>query len=687
MDNEYIDFLNERLKLSRSRLGEIKLETVYDETFSDYFRRGAEYIGFSLKVVEDLPKLKRSGISIKREINHKLYEYITPEMYKESYANPEYASKVLGDAAPYLSFLCAEVHAFPAYIYDGRLEAVASLTELFLEIYHMFLDQTPSVKQLKEAVFYYAFDYAEYYVYMWTESRFLGGGPAEDIVGSYDLTDISYLYDYGEYITENEIKTAEFYNSLSDKEIAGLAGTFTKGFRRGFDTMRIDFSSRKTVSIRYFIGQERLVREAVRQFSAMGLKVILNRPAVSRIVKRGISKQGYETVSHLRQFEYDHRMDDALFLNNKFIERKLSAQRDAFKDYAEEISVYGGPAVLEAFGENEFDPVQSDKCIVYSDSQRDLFTQYLASQSALTEEFLPGDTYSFTIMAFPVPEIGDDFEEVFRRTAELNVLDNDKYILIQQHIIDALDPAEYVLVKGKGGNETDIRVSLRQISDPRGETQFENCVADVNIPLGEVFTSPVLKGTEGVLHVSRVYINGLVFKDLKLTFKDGIVTDYICSNYEDEEKCRDYINDNIMFDHRFLPIGEFAIGTNTEAYAMGKELGIMEKLPILIMEKTGPHFAVGDTCYSHAEDKKVYNPDGKEIISRDNDYSLLRTTEPEKAYFNCHTDITIPFEELGFIRAVGKESAVDIIRDGRFVLPGTEELNIPLDRLGGKNEK
>ena len=71
-------------------------------------------------------------------------------------------------------------------------------------------------------------------------------------------------------------------------------------------------------------------------------------------------------------------------------------------------------------------------------------------------------------------------------------------------------------------------------------------------------------------------------------------------------------------------MGEFAIGTNTTAYRMAKEYQIGAKLPILIAEKTGPHFAVGDTCYSHAEDTAVYNPNGKEIIARDNEKSLLR---------------------------------------------------------------
>ena len=74
---------------------------------------------------------------------------------------------------------------------------------------------------------------------------------------------------------------------------------------------------------------------------------------------------------------------------------------------------------------------------------------------------------------------------------------------------------------------------------------------------------------------------------------------------------------------------------------------------------------MGDTCYSHAEDTKVYNPDGKEIIARDNSISILRKEDASKAYFNCHTDITIPYDELDAITAVMADgSRVDLIRDG-----------------------
>ena len=114
----------------------------------------------------------------------------------------------------------------------------------------------------------------------------------------------------------------------------------------------------------------------------------------------------------------------------------------------------------------------------------------------------------------------------------------------------------------------------------------------------------------------------------------------------------------------------------------GRKFGIEDKRPILIAEKTGPHFAVGDTCYSHAEDVAVFNPDGKEIIARDNECSLLRKTDSAKAYLNCHTDITIPYDELAEVSVVTEdEKVIPIIEEGVFVLPGCEELNKPFENL------
>ena len=97
-----------------------------------------------------------------------------------------------------------------------------------------------------------------------------------------------------------------------------------------------------------------------------------------------------------------------------------------------------------------------------------------------------------------------------------------------------------------------------------------------------------------------------------------------------------------------------------------------------MQKRWGFHFAVGDTCYSWCEDTAVYNPDGKEIIARDNEVSILRKEDISKAYLGCHTDITIPYDELDSIRVQTPDGDwVSIIEGGRFVLPKTEALNEP----------
>ena len=159
------------------------------------------------------------------------------------------------------------------------------------------------------------------------------------------------------------------------------------------------------------------------------------------------------------------------------------------------------------------------------------------------------------------------------------------------------------------------------------------------------------------------------------------------TNQIKEEENRKYISDNVLFHHDTLPMGEFAIGTNTTAYRMARVYDIAAKMPILIAEKTGPHFAVGDTCYTYDEDNMTYNPDGKAIIARDNSVSIRRKDDISKAYFNCHTDITIPYDELGAITVIRHDgSTCDIIRDGRFVLEGVEALNKPLDTLDAESK-
>ena len=220
-----------------------------------------------------------------------------------------------------------------------------------------------------------------------------------------------------------------------------------------------------------------------------------------------------------------------------------------------------------------------------------------------------------------------------------------------------------------------------KLENPETQTNFENCVADVNIPVGEVFTSPKLTGTNGVLHVPKVFLHGLEYRDLEIIFKDGMIADYNCKNFDEEAENKKFIKEKLLANRDTLPLGEFAIGTNTTAYVAAKKLKIEEVLPILIAEKTGPHFAIGDTCYSMEEDVVSYNPNGKQIMAKENEMSSLRKTDMSKAYFQCHTDITIPYDELLEITTVSEDGTeVSIIQNGRFVLKGVEALNEPFEK-------
>lgn len=670
----------ERFTLSIRRIREIREEETVSPVYREYF---CEMADFLLKMA-DLYELIGSGhakdLSLDewKALNHSLYRDILPEYYEESYANPSYAVKKMGAVfGKILSFLYTEIRGEIIFAFEQRLFDMTIINELFLEIYNLFEQEDVTYRQIKDAVYWYISDYSdEMIMYRTREQMDAGLDFAISLIMDSDLTDLRYLYQYGEYISDNEIRTARFLNTFSEAEIERMAEIYTEGYREGFAINGMDISKKKLVNIRYSIGFERMMRAAVRQFRAMGLEPVIYRYAVHSINKRQMIKIGYGSTSPNKQYEFDHRCDSAIYLDKALINRKLENLRKAYEEYASEAAVFGGPACLEIFGETPFQPVQKEDVYTYHKGQEQLEVQYRGKTNQIVNEYIKPEERSFTIIAYPMPEIGEQYEEIFREIVKVNTLDKDMYREIQQHLIDALDQAKTVHVIGKGENRTNIYVQMHPLEDPEHQTNFENCLADVNIPVGEVFTSPKLAGTYGTLHVSEVFLNELGYKDLCLTFEDGMIKDYTCKNFENEEDNQKYVKENVLYNRDTLPIGEFAIGTNTTAYVMAHKYGIVYKLPILIAEKMGPHFAVGDTCYSYCEETIVHNPDGKEIIAKDNECSILRKTDPENAYFNCHTDITIPYEELGSITAIRADGTeISLIRDGRFVLPGTEKLN------------
>ena len=673
-----------RYELAIERIENIKGENTVSEKYRDYFRTLADFALLVDKLKEKIENGEYYKFSIEELEcwNTHLYDDVLGEHYKTSYANPAFATEKFGiEYGRLLSFLYTELRGVIPYAFEKKTEYLDILFELFIEVYNQFEEENePEYEHVRQTIYWYASDYCDVFLadrikeQIDPEDNF-----AADLIMNSDFNDVRYLYYYGEYVSENEKRTAMHLNELPLETIQKMADVYTEGYRIGFVNTGKNLSKKETVNIRYTLGFERVIRIAIENFRKMGLKPTIYRAGVSVLTKRQHLKIGYYGGIANKQYEYDHKDDQALILDRQFMERKLEVMRTTYEQYKDLARRHAGPACMETFGEEPFTPVSKSEAVKLNDKQKEISLEYDSKSSQIVNSYIPGDERSFTIVAYPVPEIGDQYEEIFDEIIKINTLDAKVYEKVQQTIIDALDQGTSVHILGNNGNHTDLRVQLYKLKDPKKETIFENCVADVNIPVGEVFTSPVLEGTNGVLHVSRVYLNELLYKDLEVTFSNGMVADYSCKNFEHELENKEYFLDNVLYRHPTLPLGEFAIGTNTIAYVAAKKYNIADKMPILIAEKMGPHFAVGDTCYSWAEDIKVYNPNGKEIVARDNSVSIQRKEDVSAAYFHCHTDITIPYEELKSITvecADGKE--IEIIRDGIFVLPGTEILNEPL---------
>ena len=534
----------ERHALAVGRLRGIVSEETVPEQYLPYFQDVAIFL-LELENVRrkvEAGDWERYSVEEMKSLNEILYSDVLEEHYGRSYAHPAYAADKYGlEMGRLLSMLYAEMRSGIPYSFENRMDYLTILYELFIEVYNSFEnaeqeaaqgiheDMSSDVKTIRDILYWYASDYCDVFL----ADRIMeqidpAYSFAADIIESADLDNDRYLYSFGEFITANELGTARHLRTLPEETLRKMADVYTEGYRIGFINTGKDLSKKSVVNIRYSLGFEKVIRIAIENFRKMGLEPVIYRAASGIITKREHHKIGYYGAVANWQYEYDHRQDQALIMDKRYIERRLEVLKTVYEQHREQAAQFAGPAVMETFGEKPFSPKAVSEASAYNDEQKKMAVSYDSRSGQITNEYIRGEERSFTIVAYPVPEIGENYPEIFNEVIRINTLDAKLYEKVQQTIIDALDQGQYVCVKGKGENRTDIRVTLHQLEDPQKETIFENCVADVNIPVGEVFTSPVLEGTSGVLHVSRVYLEGLQYTDLELTFKDGMITDYRC---------------------------------------------------------------------------------------------------------------------------------------------------------------
>jgi len=118
------------------------------------------------------------------------------------------------------------------------------------------------------------------------------------IVDEANDKDLRYLFKYGKYITDNEIKTAKFLSAYED--VNKIAYTMVKGYMDSFIREKKDYTIKSTVRLIYFVGQEAIVKEVIKEFGKYNLTLVLAM---------------VESTEVNKQFTYDHRFDIALFFS------------------------------------------------------------------------------------------------------------------------------------------------------------------------------------------------------------------------------------------------------------------------------------------------------------------------------------------------------------------------------------
>ncbi len=684
-----------RYTTAMERIREIPGENGTAPGFVQYFEAGALWFIQMEKEEAFLAseEAKSCSLDVLRERNHALYREILPGAYEKSYADPAFAARELGEEfGPLLSALRYEIRSVIPFVYNRERERFLIRIELFLEVYTAFCvayresGGCPEPGQVRSIIRQYLADYAEEEMTFYQRDRLSEGNKILYEMVMKESPKIRDLYLTGEYVTEEEIITAQFIGSFSDEKTQRIADAVTQGYIRGFTNGGKNIATKKRASVIFHMGFERICGEIARRLRGAGLDTVIPTGFSTLFYPYQRSEETYCGADPNPQYHIDHREDLALFLDDNLQKKRIEGLANAYRTLKSRTVRFAGPVVLETFGPAPFVPEEKKEAPAYSKAQKRMCAEYASRSEKLYDEAVDACNRSFTCIAFPMPSVGRtpaEYEEIFDAVLRINIRDNAFYERAQALMIDVLSASSRLEVKGMNGNRTCLTVALPVPGDPANETSFENCLADVNFPAGEVFTTPVLEGTKGKLHVKGIHLSGLYFSDLELDFEDGMVRGYSCSNFEDAGSCRKYIEDHILFHNRSLPMGECAIGTNTEAYAASSKYGIFDRLPVLIAEKTGPHFAVGDTCYAGEEENHVYNPDGKEVTAKDNSVSILRKTRPGKAYFGCHTDITIPYDEIGELAAVREDGLrIPILEKGRFVLEGTTALNEPLMKQG-----
>jgi len=282
-----------------------------------------------------------------------------------------------------------------------------------------------------------------------------------------------------------------------------------------------------------------------------GEKLLLEDRGINRELAVAIINKAYQAGGLPAVQLYDAQVDRALMQGYTKEQLDWLAGLDAkrMSDCAAYIAVRGGDNAYETAD--------------VSDAQKRLYSVHYG-QPVHMDIRVPKTKW--VVLRYPSPGMAqlagmstEAFEDFYFKVC---TLDYSKMSRAMDPLVELMERTDRVRITGKG---TDLSFSIK------GQKAIK-CDGRLNIPDGEVYTSPVRDSVEGVLQYNTPSLyQGLTHENVRLVFKQGKIV-------EATGNLTQALNDILDTDEGARYIGEFAIGVNPFIAAPMKDTLFDEKI-------------------------------------------------------------------------------------------------------------
>lgn len=326
------DRIRERYDLAVWRIEQILEEHSVCPPYDRFFEENARWILMCDRLLTALERdeLESADPSVWPQIHDRLYETMYGSKMQDSWGNPDYAKRHLGnELGPYLSCLYGIIRSIIPAVWEYRRVPITVCMELFIEIYNDFEYEKVTAKMVRRAIYWFISDYADefmtYKIRELTDSRL---DRYERIFWeAADGQNEMALYTYGMFVSDSAVCRWRRWRNADKTEIENRAQECVRAAKQ---TTLTGSGGRCLLSC--YIGDEPIAAAAAKQLGAEGYDPFVIRGSVFGV--SGLTKGAGLLADGCMAYIQAHRGDILYYADRALYERYFSVAQSTFEKYS-----------------------------------------------------------------------------------------------------------------------------------------------------------------------------------------------------------------------------------------------------------------------------------------------------------------------------------------------------------------